>query len=101
MSLLWGDGEVPDNCSFNALTHVFGDPALCASTRLPIELSKDEIVAAIWANDVVAVQAPTSSGKSMKIPLFMYEMMNEPRARFKYPILVVQQSNFAAEKMVE
>ena len=99
--MLWEDSEVPDNCFFKALTHVLGDQALCASPLLPIEHSKDVIVDAIWANYVVAVQAPTSSGKSMKIPLFMYDMMNEPPVTEIYPILVVQQSNFADEKMVE
>ena len=101
MSLLWEDSEVPDNCFFKALTHVLGDQALCASPLLPIEHSKAQIEEAIMENNVVAVQAPTSSGKSMKIPLFMYDLMNPPPVIEKYPILVVQQSNFAAEKMVE
>ncbi len=101
MSLLWEDREVPDDCIFKSLTHVLGDQALAASPLLPIEHSKQVIVDALEENDVVAVQAPTSSGKSMKIPLFMYDLMNPPPVIEKYPILVVQQSNFAAEKMVE
>jgi hypothetical protein len=76
MSLLWEDSEVPDNCIFKPLTHVLGDPAFVDSPLLPIEHSKAVIVNAIKENYVVAVQAPTSSGKSMKIPLFMYDWMN-------------------------
>jgi hypothetical protein len=102
MSLLWEDSEVPDHCVFKPLTHVLGDPACAALTFLPIERSKDMIIAALKDNYVVAVQALTSSGKSMKIPLFLYDFyFIPPSVSEKYPILVVQQSNFAAEKIVE
>jgi hypothetical protein len=66
MSLLWEDRAVPDHCIFKPLTHALGDSACAVSTFLPIERSKDMIIAALKENYVVAVQSPTSSGKSFR-----------------------------------
>jgi hypothetical protein len=101
MSLLWEPSEVPENCFYKPLTHVIGDPGTRGTSSLPIDNFKAEIVEAILENYVVAVQAPTSSGKTMRIPRFMFDIMNPSPVSTSWPILVVQQSNFAAENMVE
>ncbi len=101
MSLLFDNSEVPENCFYKHLTHVIGDHGRCGTSSLPIDYFKAEIVEAILKNSVVAVQAPTSSGKTMRIPRFMFEIFNPSPASTSWPILVVQQSNFAAENVVE
>ena len=91
MSLLWESSEVPENCFYKHLTNVIGDHGTRGISSLPIDNFKAEIDEAIWENYVVAVQAPTSSGKTMRIPRFMFDIMNPRPASTIWPILVVQQ----------
>lgn len=67
---------------------------------LPIDNKKDEIINAIKNNDTVIITAETGSGKSTKVPQYLYEMgynviVTEPRR-----IAAISLAEFVSESMV-
>jgi hypothetical protein len=88
--LLWEVSELPVDRAFRTLTLVICDPSL--RNYLPIERERIDIEQAIRAHQFVAIQAATSSGKTMKIPEFMLDVLNPGSPNRKWPILVVRQS---------
>ena len=89
-------GKVPDGSScgvYRALAKFPGDRRL-QGRLMPIEAEKAKVLDALQKNRVCAVQAPTGSGKTLKLPEFLLELEDCS------PVLVVQPSNFAAQKLV-
>ena len=69
---------------------------------MPIKRDRGLIEEAVRLHKIVAIQAATGSGKTMKLPVFMFDMLNPGPGLSKksWPILVVQQAVFVVEKMV-
>ena len=93
MSLVWEDHELPPGCTVQALQHSDRDLSLAAGI-LPIERDAWQIKSAIRGHTVVAIKAETGSGKTMKGPQYLREEVNH------WPVLIVQKSCLAAEKVV-
>ena len=93
MSLVWEDHELPPECTVQALQPSDCDLSLAAG-MLPVERDEWPIKTAIREHTVVAVKAETGSGKTMKVPQYLREEVN------KWPVLIVQKSCLAAERVV-
>jgi hypothetical protein len=101
MTMHWEESELPEDCYYRRLTPQVGANGPRDSDLLPIERVRAQIEKAVSSNRVVVVQAAPGTGKTMKIPLFMVELLNPDAWKRKWPILVVQQSCFAAERVVQ
>ena len=88
----------PADCYCRLLTPMVGDPSL---SGLPIDLERNRIEAALREHRVIGVHALTGSGKTMKLPEIMLEVLNNETSRFRWPILLVESSIFGAAKVVE
>ena len=96
MVLQWALGEIPDTCYVRSLTPAVGDPELAASGCLPIVKDRERIKSAIRDWVVVGLQAATGSGKTMKVPEFLFQVVNDSAEyqRNPRPVLVVQKALF-------
>ena len=72
-----------------------GDSELAFRETLPISRDEWDIKNAIRENIVVAIKAQTGSGKTMLGPQFLRQEVEN------WPVLIVQKSCFAAEKVVQ
>jgi hypothetical protein len=98
---VWEESELPEDCHFRPLTPLIGDAAPCGRHILPIERDRARIEDAVRSHNVVVVRAATGSGKTMKIPEFMSNVLNDQGWSKMWPILVVEQNVFAAAKVVD
>ena len=89
--------EIPVGCYYRHLATMVGDPSL---SRLPIDLERNRIQAALRGHRVIGVHATTGSGKTMKLPETMLGVMSNETSRSRWPILLVESSIFGAEKVV-
>ena len=76
-----------------------GDPTLQRCEDLPIEAEKDKVLDGLRSARVIAVQPPTGRGKTIKLPEYILDL-HWWESRCKRPVLVVQQSTFAAQLFV-
>eukprot|EP00973_Karenia_brevis_P094223 12421367-Karenia_brevis.AAC.1 len=95
-SLQWQNHELPEDCYTRCLTTLDGNPAL---ETLPVEQNRTEIENALDLNRIVVVKAGTGSGKTTKVPEFMYRLLNAG-VQQKWPILIVQLTNLACDELV-
>ena len=95
MSLLWGAGDQLSGIQVRSLSPSVGDSELALSNTLPIARDEGDIKKAIRENTVVAIKAQTGSGKTMLGPQFLRQEVGN------WPVLIVQKSCFAAEKVVQ
>eukprot|EP00973_Karenia_brevis_P058112 8090078-Karenia_brevis.AAC.1 len=72
-SLLWQDHELPENCYFRPLPTLTSNPALDV---LPVEQDRARIEDALRSNQIVVVKAGTGSGRTTKVPEFMFDLLN-------------------------
>ena len=94
VGLHWDADDLQPAWYHRRLTTFTGDPELVNSASLPIERDEERIVQALQsAPHVVAIQAPTGSGKTMKIPEYLDTVGCSP-------VLVVLPSVFAAQEAV-
>ena len=92
MSLVWRPEELPASCSITTFASSPGSD--CGwSRKLPIEQDAEEILQSISEKSVVAIKAETGSGKTMKGPAYLLEVVDP------LPVLIVQKSCFAAESV--
>eukprot|EP00973_Karenia_brevis_P062681 8715629-Karenia_brevis.AAC.1 len=96
-SLQWQKHELPDDCYVRCLTTLDGNPAL--KETLPVEQNRAEIENALSLNQIVVVKAGTGSGKTTKVPEFMFHRLNAGMLK-KWPILIVQPTNLACDELV-
>ena len=101
MSLAWEETELPSDCHHRRLTTFSAELSFGTSRQLPIARERTCIEEKLAVHEVVVVKATTGSGKSMLIPEFLYMCVNKRRPKWIriWPVLVVQQSIFAAEKL--
>ena len=95
MSLLWGAADQLSGITVHALPPSVGDSDLAFTDTLPISRDEWHIKQAIRENTVVAIKAETGSGKTMLGPQFLRQEVG------RWPVLIVQKSCFAAEKVVQ
>ena len=100
--LLWTHDELPPEVYFRELTSLEGDSTLSSTGTLPVEENRSLLEGILQKNDIVAVQASTGSGKTMKLPKMLLEQASiRGHDRKEYPVAVVQLSNFAAKELME
>ena len=95
MSLLWGAADQLSGITVLAQPPSVGDSDLAFTDTLPISRDEWHIKQAIRENTVVAIKAETGSGKTMLGPQFLRQEVGN------WPVLIVQKSCFAAEKVVQ
>ena len=93
-NLQWERSEIPETCYVRYLTPDLGDSTLRDYDRLPIEQDRDRIKEAILCHRVVAVRSATGSGKTMKLPEYLFDVQNCDiwSWREKRPVLLVQKA---------
>ena len=89
MALVWQQEELQSECSITTLATSLGNPEI-STEKLPIQLFEDRIVASIEANSVTAIKAETGSGKTMKGPDYLSQVVD------RHPVLIVEKSCYAA-----
>jgi len=95
MSLLWCAADQLSGIQVKSLESSVGDSELALSETLPIARDEGDIKKAIRENTVVAIKAETGSGKTMLGPQFLRQQVGN------WPVLIVQKSCFAAERVVQ
>ena len=91
MALVWQQEELSSECSITTLATSFGDPEFSTETeKLPIQLFEGSIVESIKANMVTGIKAETGSGKTMKGPDYLSQVVD------RHPVLIVEKSCYAA-----
>ena len=95
MCLLWDAADQLSGITVLAQPSSVGDSDLAVTDTLPISRDEQHIKQAIRDNTVVAIKAETGSGKTMLGPQFLRQEVR------RWPVLIVQKSCFAAEKVVQ
>ena len=75
MDLHWRDAELPDSVYHRRLETEKGDVTLRGLKGLPIQRQRATIVDGIWNSKVVAIEASTGSGKTMKVPEYIFDVL--------------------------
>ena len=93
-NLQWEKSEIPESCYVRYLTPALSDSRLRDSDGLPIEQDRESIKEAILCHRVVAVRSATGSGKTMKLPEYLFQVLNSQNKSWRdmRPVLVVQKA---------
>ena len=106
-SLLWKETELPGDCCMRRLSPALGSQDISTDPPMPIVRDQHEIERAIMENHIVAIRAETGSGKTMKVPEFLFNVVNlpesnsgRPAAVVNRPVLLVLKACLAAREVV-
>ena len=100
VGLAWESAELPEGCHTRKLTTFLANEECHNSKKLPIEFAEDEILDALARNRITAIKATTASGKTMKLPDYLFRTCNWNSWKTR-PVLLVQRAVYAAEQVVE
>ena len=94
----WKATELPSDCHRRILENFPGDPELVAKDIHPVEKEKQQILAALEKDHVVAVKANTASGKSVCLPSIFWTHASKHELGNR-AILIVQRQGIACEEL--